>query len=65
MTGLFTDDQAPIPLAAQIECVEREIKLRERVYPRWIVGARITQDKADREIATMRAVLATLKGIKP
>ena len=32
--GLLKD--APIPLQAQIDCVQREIDLRQRVYPRWI-----------------------------
>jgi hypothetical protein len=43
-----------------IECVEREIKLRERVYPRWVTEARITPDKANRELFLMRAVRAVV-----
>lgn len=48
-------------LADQIAAVKREIALRERVYPRWVADRRLTQDKADREIAAMKAVLATLE----
>jgi hypothetical protein len=51
----------PVPLADQIACVEREIMLREGTYPRWIKGNRMRQDRADIEIARMKAVLATLK----
>jgi hypothetical protein len=39
-------------------CAERELKMRERVYPRWIADRRMTQAKADEEIALMRAIMA-------
>lgn len=64
MTALFHASDLPIPLDAQIACVEREIRLRERVYPNWIAHGRMTKAKADSEIATMRAVLDTLRGAK-
>ncbi len=48
-----------VSIELQIACVKREIRLRERVYPRWIASGRMTQAKADHEIASMRAVLAT------
>jgi hypothetical protein len=50
----------PIPLAEQIQCVEREIAFRRRVYSRWVFGKKMTQAKADKEIAAMSAVLDTL-----
>ena len=53
----------PIPIAAQIACIEREIAMRERVYPRWVNEGRMKQNKADAELAAMRAVLATLKAV--
>lgn len=56
-------ETTPIPLAAQIACVEREIAMRERVYPRWVSEKRMPQKKADDEMAAMRAVLRTLRGI--
>lgn len=49
-----------VGLSEQIECVRREIALRERVYPRWVSAGKMTQVKANDEIAAMRAVLATL-----
>lgn len=52
-----------IPLEAQVACVKREIGMRERVYPNWIARNRMTQQKADAEIAAMRAVLETLEKI--
>lgn len=49
-----------VSLHDQIHCVMREIGLRQRVYPRWVSAGRMKQDKADREIKAMRAVLYTL-----
>lgn len=50
----------PVPLAAQIAEVRREIVQRERVYPRFVAAGKLTQGAADRQIGAMRAVLATL-----
>lgn len=36
--------------------IEREIKMRRRVYPRWVADGRMTQAKADSEIAIMEAI---------
>ena len=52
-----------IPLTEQIAAVEREIKLRHRVYPNRVENRRMSQALADREIARMNAVLQTLKGL--
>jgi hypothetical protein len=38
--------------------LERELALRVRVYPRRVEAGAMTQEKADREIAVMEAVLA-------
>lgn len=53
------------PLTDQIACVKREIAMRERVYPRWVAAGKMKQEKADAEIAAMRAVLATLNALLP
>jgi hypothetical protein len=50
-----------IPLSDQRAEVEREIKLRQRVYPRWVADGRLTEAKSERQIAVMQAVLATLE----
>ncbi len=42
--------------AEKLACVEREIKMRKRVYPRWVADGRMTQQKADAEIATMEEI---------
>ena len=54
----------PIPLAAQVACVEREIEMRVSVYGRRVQNGQMKQAKADAEIAAMRAVLATLKALQ-
>lgn len=53
-----------VTLKDQIACIEREITMRQRVYPRWIEAGRMKQAKADAEIRTMQAVLATLKTLE-
>lgn len=53
-----------IPLEKQIEAVAREILMRRRVYPRWVAAKKMTQEKADYEIAAMEAVLVTLDGVR-
>jgi chaperonin cofactor prefoldin len=50
-----------VPLARQISCVAREIRMRQSAYPRWIEAGKMTKAKADREISEMQAALETLK----
>lgn len=47
----------------QIAEVEREIRLREVVYPRWSAGPKpkLSAAQAEKQIARMRAVLVTLR----
>lgn len=49
-----------IPLSEQIECIERELKLRQSVYARRIAQGKMTVALAERETGRMRAVLNTL-----
>lgn len=50
-------------LQDEIACVEREVKMREQVYPRLVARGSMKQDTADRELVLMKAVLVTLKGL--
>jgi hypothetical protein len=52
-----------VDLARQIACVEREIALRETVYPRWVTQKKLTDVKAAYEIRCMKGVLETLKKV--
>lgn len=54
-------DLFPITISDQIREVEREIAFRIRVYARMVSDGRLTQEKADRQLAVMRAVLGTLE----
>ena len=53
----YTTDQ-------QIECVRREIGMRQRVYPNWVAAKKMSQAKADYEIACLKEVLTTLENLK-
>lgn len=59
---LFPDIRLRQALDEQIACVTREVKMRERVYPRRVQAGHMSQKQADRELDTMKAVLATLQG---
>lgn len=52
-------------LEDQIVCVQREIRMRERNYPKWVENGRMTQAQSDKQLGTMRDVLETLKKITP
>jgi len=43
-----------------LACLDREIRLRKRVYPRWVQLGRMSKGKAADEIAGMEAVRAAL-----
>lgn len=48
--------ETEISLTEQLECVDRELSMRGRVYPRWVLEKKLTQALADKEMARMRAV---------
>ena len=50
-----------ISITRQIQCVEREIAMRQKVYPGQVARGRMFQEQADNEIAAMKAVLNTLR----
>ena len=43
---------------------EREVGMRKRVYPRWVLGGRMGQKFADHELACMEAIVAKLKEVQ-
>jgi hypothetical protein len=43
------------------ECAKRELAMRRRVYPKWVDSGRMSQDKADHEIAVMAAIVEDYK----
>jgi hypothetical protein len=53
-----------ITLEQQIKCVGREIGMRRNVYPKFVGSGKMSQEKADYEIAAMTAVYETLKNLR-
>lgn len=49
-----------VTIAEQISCVDRELAMRGRVYPRWVAQGKLTESAAGLEMARMRAVRSTL-----
>jgi len=56
MPDLF--DRSPVTRHDKMRCLQRELDMRRRVYPRWVKTGKMLQVSADREIATMEAILA-------
>jgi hypothetical protein len=53
-----------ISLADQIKEVQRELMLRERVYPKFVESGKMTQQQADLHMQRLKAALATLQGME-
>ena len=49
---------------AQISCVQRELAMRKKVYPKWVMNGRMKAEEADYEINCMQAVHNTLSGLR-
>lgn len=52
-----------VPIDAQVTCVQREIRLRDRVYAHRVAQGKMTKEQAAYEITAMKAVLTTLLSI--
>ncbi len=59
-----TDRLFAVSIEEQIASVEREIRMRESAYPRWVEQRRMTVKTAEHEITCMQAVLVTLRRIE-
>ena len=62
MAGKQSEGLFEVSLDEQLYEVDRELALRERVYPRWVAAtpAKLSQASADRYMLRLRAVRATL-----
>lgn len=56
-----TSDLLPVTTADMIAEVRRELAQRERFYPRFVADKKLPQDRADLQMARLRAVLAFLE----
>lgn len=54
-------DLLPVSIQDQIAEAERELKMREKVYPRQVEQRLMTQKTADLRISLMKAIIETLK----
>lgn len=50
-----------VPMIDQLRCAERELKMRQRAYPRWIAANRMTASQAASETRAMEAIVETLR----
>ena len=50
-----------ITAADMLACAEREVKMRKRVYPRWVEDGRMSEGAAAHQIATMEEIVKTLR----
>jgi len=57
----MTDFDTRFSLSQQIEEVKREIAMRNRVYPSFVLRGKMTPSKAEFHIGRMEAVLDTLE----
>lgn len=58
------DPAVEITLGEQVKCLQREVNWRFRMYPKWVIAGRMTQNDADFQIAAMRAALKTLQSFQ-
>jgi hypothetical protein len=49
--------------ADKLACAERELKMRQRVYPRWQEDGRMSAGKAAYELACMEAIIADYRAL--
>jgi hypothetical protein len=49
MTDNYSDED-------KFRCADREVKMRKRVYGRWVATGRMTREEADQQIAIMEAI---------
>jgi len=45
-----------IPAKTKLKEIERELDMRLRLYPVWVLQGKMTQQKADKQIAVMQAI---------
>ncbi len=56
-------DARAVTLRAQLDAAKREVRLRDRVYPRLVETGKMTRTKARDEADAMRAIVSTLEAL--
>lgn len=54
-------DMPPVTIHDQLACAQRELRMREHVYPRRVANGQMTKELAARETEGMRAIIVTLE----
>ena len=49
---------------ALLGCIDRELRMRERLYPKWVARGRMSQSKADEELRLLREVRDIVDEVK-
>jgi hypothetical protein len=57
-------DLLPITTADMIEELQREIALRQRLYPRWVSEGKLMPEKAARQIEILQAIVLRLEALQ-
>jgi hypothetical protein len=52
-------------LEEKIACLEREVRMRKRVYPRWVEAGRMQPAQAEHEMQCMQAIIDDLRAQLP
>ena len=53
---MTSDEHRTFTAEEKQKCAERELRMRSRVYPRWVEQGRMSSANAEREIALMAAI---------
>jgi hypothetical protein len=61
MSDLFPETIGDASLDDQLKEIDRELAMRERLYPQWVARGTLRQSTADRQIAIMKAVHETVR----
>jgi len=61
---MISPSDVKITIAEQIACVDRELGMRRRVYPRWVERGKLNPATADLEIKRMEAVKDSLRRVQ-
>lgn len=60
----MSQDRPRTSIDDQVKAVERELRYRQRVYPRWVDAGKMSAAKMEHELRCMTDVLATLQGLQ-
>lgn len=50
-----------ITASDKLDCAARELKMRKRVYPRWVEERRMSKEEAAHQIACMEAIIEDMR----